>query len=80
MFDKMGLEHTERSCHGPGGHEHLGHEDLAFLVELAHLRHARDQALAQQGPRFDVLGQPLFHLGRGELCLSVYYRLTKLLE
>ena len=80
LGDEVGFEHPEGSCHGPGGDEHLGHEDLAFLVELSDLGHGRDEALAQQHTRFDAVGQSLFHLGQGELCLSVHNCLTQLLE
>jgi hypothetical protein len=55
LLHQVGLEHRQRRCHGPGGHQHLGHEDLAFLVELAHLGHARDQTSRSKRPRFDAV-------------------------
>ena len=46
--DQVRAQQLERGLHRVGADEHLGHEDLAFLEQLADVAHRRHQPVLQQ--------------------------------
>jgi hypothetical protein len=60
---KVGLEDLQAGLHGLGGHEHLGHEELAGAEAFAHLVHGADQPVVQN--RADVRAAVQLRLGLG---------------
>jgi hypothetical protein len=73
------LSSLQAGLHGLGGHEHLGHEQLAGGKAFAHLVHGADQPVVQDRP--DVRAGVDFRLGLGRYRLFVkcQYRVENVL-